>query len=478
MTNASATAGACYDVMAWTSYMECIDDALEVLRDHVASSSSHSSRRAAGGGGNENDDADADGDGRKEAGGGRGYHDPARTIAFETCGRTFRVSGAMAPGITHDHRALRTEANRVCKARILVGERAVCLLPGSYKLWTNHLNFLTGTLDRCRTLDVEYRTATTRSDDDRVPPYLYRSSSHYGRYRATVSAYERSLVRLHRMPSIWLRYAAFVATYDPERNPTTVRNIYDRALISLPAGQHERVWEDYLFWVTGILPGDGGVGGTDGDDGGGGGDGIGWTNVRRRGQHKVKYGFESPLVASWRRRGWDCRRLSSSTVPIETAMRILRRHANCFDTTYREDLSTLCMTRYGRYGEAASLLLQLLNNEQASGSGMTMGGNFLSPNGTTRHELWLRFADVCTAHPNEARVAGVDFNGIVRAVLRGRGGGSMIGGEEEAGALEAGTAVSRVWGSRFSTIRPRRPTTMTTGRGKEGRLHRRRSITA
>jgi pre-mRNA-splicing factor SYF1 len=34
---------------------------------------------------------------------------------------------------------------------------------------------------------------------------------------------------------------------------------------------------------------------------------------------------------------------------------------------------------------------------------------------------------VCTAHPNEARVAGVDFDGIVRAVLRGRGGGGGAG---------------------------------------------------
>ena len=54
----------------------------------------------------------------------------------------------------------------------------------------------------------------------------------------------------------------------------------------------------------------------------------------------------------------------------------------------------------------------------------------MSPNGTTRHELWLRFADVCTGHPNEAKVAGVDFDGIVRAVLKGQdvgGGGSDSG---------------------------------------------------
>jgi len=80
-----------------------------------------------------------------------------------------------------------------------------------------------------------------------------------------------------------------------------------------------------------------------------------------------------------------------------------------------------------RYGEAASLLLQLLNNEH-QGSGGGGGGTFMSPNGTTRHELWLRFADVCTGHLNEAKVAGVDFDGIVRAVLKGQDVGNGGGG--------------------------------------------------
>jgi hypothetical protein len=60
------------------------------------------------------------------------------------------------------------------------------------------------------------------------------------------------------------------------------------------------------------------------------------------------------------------------------------------------------------------LLLQLLNRAEDS-------GNFISPNGTMRHELWLQFADCCTVHPKEARIAGVDFDGILRAVLKGGG---------------------------------------------------------
>ncbi|EED93449.1 predicted protein [Thalassiosira pseudonana CCMP1335] len=201
----------------------------------------------------------------------------------------------------------------------MIGERSVSLLPGSYKLWMKHLSFCLSLLDHS------------------LPVYLLSSSSSHNHYKLTQSAFERALVRLHKMPKLWLMYAAFVSLYDPLRDPTTVRRVYDRALVALPASQHERVWEEIICWVTGILP--------------------------------------------------------------STALRILRRHALCFDTTFREDLATLCITRYKRYGEGASLLLQLLNNENASGSSTT----FLSPNGTTRHELWLRFADVCTSHPNEAK---------------------------------------------------------------------------
>lgn len=248
-------------------------------------------------------------------------------------------------------------------------------------------------------------------------------------------------------------YAAFVSLYDPDRDVTAVRRVYDRMLVSLPASQHERVWEEVYAWVTGVLP----LLGSENVVSRGGGSNNGMM-IRRRGMHKVKYGFESPLVEEWRRRGWgydqtravvdddnddDANATADEdggassylpTCPAETALRILRRHTR-FDPTYAEDLATLCTTRYHRYGEAASLLLNLLNNVDS--------GNFISPNGTTRHELWLRFADCCTAHPKEAKIAGVDFDGIIRAVLKGQnviaegkegdGGGGVIGHGEGLG---------------------------------------------
>ena len=414
--------------MAWMAYLENIDDALDILNDGLHSL---------------NKDMNTD-----------HHHHAAAHVAKTTTimagDRTFRISSSMAHGITHTPKTFGKDVKKLIQARIMVGERSVALLPGSYKLWKNHLLFCTSLLkqqqsstnlskgsssDGNKLLGEEFKSTCSST---RIPPYLLSSSHSHKHYHYTKSAYERSLVRLHKMPFIWLHYASFLSLYSPTQDPTEVRHIYDRALVALPASQHDRIWEDYLCWVTGILPGNKGDK-QQTSEMGEGGSADAWKIITRRGQHKVKYGFESPLVAEWRKRGWGYQQITSSqspssassatsnnefmpTVPTETALRILRRHTS-FDTTFREDLATLCITRYARYGEAASLLLQLLNNE---------GGMFLSPNGTTRHELWLRFADVCTAHPIEAKVAGVDFDGIVRAVLKGQD--NVVGGGDASGS--------------------------------------------
>lgn len=403
--------------MAWISYLESIDDVLELMKDGLSSLRNTIKKKKTVG----------------------------ELNTLQAGGRTFHISPIRAAGITHTLPEFITEFNNLTKARMVVGERAVSLLPGSYKLWKNHLGFCAKLLE----LEVEesslnndggdaatsLATFQSKCNQHRLPSYLLQSTN-YHHYQNIISAYERALVRLHKMPTLWLQYASLVAIYDPQRNPTTVRKIYDRALVALPASQHDRIWEDYICWVTGILP--------SASNARGGGDdtesGEAWTIVSRKGYHKVKYGFETPLVSQWRKRGWgyhhhqqqqsspidgsDNEKAYVATVPTETAVRILRRYAFCYDTTFREDLATLCITRYGRFGEAASLLLQLLNNEQGVGGGM---GVFMSPNGTTRHELWLRFADVCTGHPKEAKLAGVDFDGIVRAVLRGKNRGAVAG---------------------------------------------------
>jgi len=376
-----------FDVMAWMSYLDSVDDALDLLRDPSLYSKNDIS-----------------------------------LTSLEVAGQTFRISSHKAHGVTHTPGQMKHELNRLITARILIGERSVSLLPGSYKLWKHHLNFLATLLEISSSSTNSFMTEDLRTKCNalRIVPYLIFSSAKHEHYQATVSAFERALVRLHKMPAIWLHYASIVALYNPTKDPTAARKIYDRALVALPASQHDRIWEEYLAFVTGILPKNVNQKSAEDED---------WTIVQRRGLHKVKYGRESPLVAVLRKRGWGYHQVLSRnkgdaesympTVPTETAMRILRRHT-CFDTTFREDLATLCITRYARYGEGAAYLLALLNNE---------GGPFISPNGTTRHELWIRFANVCTAHPLEAKTAGVDFDKIVRAVLKDNKGQKGLGFE-------------------------------------------------
>jgi len=48
------------------------------------------------------------------------------------------------------------------------------------------------------------------------------------------------------MPRIWLDYARFLID---QKIITKTRHIFDRALMSLPVTQHEKIWEKYLDWV-------------------------------------------------------------------------------------------------------------------------------------------------------------------------------------------------------------------------------------
>jgi pre-mRNA-splicing factor SYF1 len=93
-------------------------------------------------------------------------------------------------------------------------------------------------------------------------------------------------------------------------------------------------------------------------------------------------------------------------VPHESALRVLRRFAHYYNPTARELLADVAL-EFGRYGEAAVLYCEILNDM-----------DFLSASGTTRHDLWIKFTDVCTEHPEETRQSGVDFEGIVRGVLK------------------------------------------------------------
>ncbi|XP_041370766.1 pre-mRNA-splicing factor SYF1-like [Gigantopelta aegis] len=102
----------------------------------------------------------------------------------------------------------------------LIFERALKELPGSYKLWYQYL--------RLRRRQVRGRCVTDPAYED------------------VNSAFERSLVFMHKMPRIWIDYCQLLID---QGKITRTRRTFDRALRALPITQHNRIWPLYLKFV-------------------------------------------------------------------------------------------------------------------------------------------------------------------------------------------------------------------------------------
>lgn len=103
-------------------------------------------------------------------------------------------------------------------AQIFILERAVAALPRSYKLWKAYLSL-------------------------RIQHLQDKNPAKYAKEFVKVNAlFERSLVLLNKMPRIWIMYLEFLV-----RQPllVTTRQVFDRALRSLPPAQHNRIWTLY-----------------------------------------------------------------------------------------------------------------------------------------------------------------------------------------------------------------------------------------
>ena len=100
-------------------------------------------------------------------------------------------------------------------------ERALQVLPGSYKLWRGYL--------RERTLRVRRDPVTSPAWD------------------AVGAVYERALVYMHRMPRVWLEYLSFLMAWHAV---SRIRPVTDRALQALPITQHDRVWDPVLAYLS------------------------------------------------------------------------------------------------------------------------------------------------------------------------------------------------------------------------------------
>ena len=100
----------------------------------------------------------------------------------------------------------------------VVFERALALLPGSYKLWWTYLNIRRSWIMDCPA-------------EPNAPLILSLNST-----------FERCLLYMNKMPKIWLFYCSFLVE---QRALTLARRTFDRALCALPSTQHMQIWDLY-----------------------------------------------------------------------------------------------------------------------------------------------------------------------------------------------------------------------------------------
>ena len=270
---------------------------------------------------------------------------------------------------------LKKKGELLHRVRNLLSERALLILPGSYKLWKHYLDFRS----------QKFMTSHHDGEDDAsVSSYPQMCSNRGSRYQSTISAYERSLIRMNKYPRIWLSYIAFVIRNDPSCDVTFVRHLFNRALMSLPATQHDLIWSEYLCYILGRVPPMGLFVSKSHSSSGSSKDGPVVT--------MCKMDIMSPVAFPLK-------------VPKETTLHVLRRYARFYNPLARELWVEVAM-EYERYGEAASILVEILNDS-----------DFHSFQGASRHDLWMQLADLCTVHPEDVENCGIDFHAIVRAAL-------------------------------------------------------------
>lgn len=85
----------------------------------------------------------------------------------------------------------------------------------------------------------------------------------------------------------------------------------------------------------------------------------------------------------------------------ETTVRVYRRYL-MFDQSHREDLVSY-LESIGQYEEAARQLAICLNDD-----------HYVSPSGSTRHQMWMRLCDMCANHPAEV-TRSVKVDAVIRS---------------------------------------------------------------
>eukprot|EP01053_Blabericola_migrator_P004377 Blabericola_migrator_1__4376@NODE_234_length_11037_cov_77_854421_g199_i0_p2_GENE_NODE_234_length_11037_cov_77_854421_g199_i0NODE_234_length_11037_cov_77_854421_g199_i0_p2_ORF_typecomplete_len796_score164_80Suf/PF05843_14/8_4e05Suf/PF05843_14/62Suf/PF05843_14/0_00023Suf/PF05843_14/6_2e13Suf/PF05843_14/4_7e07TPR_15/PF13429_6/3_6e02TPR_15/PF13429_6/1_5e02TPR_15/PF13429_6/2_7e02TPR_15/PF13429_6/0_047TPR_15/PF13429_6/38TPR_15/PF13429_6/9_2e05TPR_15/PF13429_6/34TPR_MalT/PF17874_1/6_2e03TPR_MalT/PF1787 len=117
------------------------------------------------------------------------------------------------------------------KTRLLAHLKAVFYLPRSYKLWTslfNELELILNSISRNKETKQERKLSTEALD-------------------AVDDLYQRAVAHLPTLPSLRLKYCAFL--WKRRKSVTATRRQFDETLRVLPVTQHHLVWKHYLAFI-------------------------------------------------------------------------------------------------------------------------------------------------------------------------------------------------------------------------------------
>lgn len=131
------------------------------------------------------------------------------------------------------------------KEKIMIFERALSMLPGSFKLWKRYLDF------RLRRL-LEFPEQPAKSNAKYAAIHKIKDLLEYPvivpfddpEWRITEILFQKALVYNHKFPIIWAMYAVFMIKQD--HYITKTRRILDSSLQALPLTQHPMMWILFL----------------------------------------------------------------------------------------------------------------------------------------------------------------------------------------------------------------------------------------
>ncbi|KAJ3218944.1 Pre-mRNA-splicing factor SYF1 [Clydaea vesicula] len=133
-----------------------------------------------------------------------------------------------------DQKFEKHKQNANFQSKVFLYERAVLELPGSYKLWKQYLDL---------------RVAAVLDGPEDPETGLKKRLLHPWdpHWELVNNCFERSLMLCNKFPVIWLMYCKFLMH---QCRPTQTRRVFDKALMSLPITQNQRVWDLYLKFAS------------------------------------------------------------------------------------------------------------------------------------------------------------------------------------------------------------------------------------